>query len=109
VTTQPGFARNRTPGLWFDETTSTLLAGYLLTTLGNPTKAVTEPDLVEPAITAEQIFHGTDLTTLLGPTIHQLADLEPTTLAVMHGASFRGNGAAQLRALADSYADVAAG
>jgi len=103
----PHVPHNWEAGLWFDETTSTLLAGDLLTTVGNP-KALTESDLVEPAIAAEQLFHTTGLTTLLGPTIHQLADLQPTTLAVMHGASFSGDGAAQLRALVDGYAAMAA-
>jgi hypothetical protein len=70
--------------------------------------ALTGSDLVEPAIAAEQLFHATGLTTLLGPTIHQLADRQPTTLAVMHGASFSGDGAAQLRALVDGYAAMAA-
>ena len=37
------------------------------------------------------------------PTLHRLADLAPTTLALMHGSSFAGDGAAQLRSLADSY------
>ena len=37
------------------------------------------------------------------PTLHRLADLAPTTLAIMHGSSYRGDGAAQLRSLADSY------
>jgi hypothetical protein len=36
------------------------------------------------------------------------ATLEPTTLAVMHGASFRGDAATQLRALAAGYAARAA-
>jgi hypothetical protein len=40
--------------------------------------------------------------------LHQLADLSPTTLAVMHGASFSGDGAAQLRGLAEGYAAMAA-
>ena len=39
----------------------------------------------------------------LVPTLHRLADLEPTTLAVMHGSSYHGDGADQLRSLADSY------
>ncbi len=49
------------------------------------------------------MFHATGLTTNLAPTLAQLADLKPTTLAIMHGASFHGDGAAQLRALADGY------
>jgi hypothetical protein len=53
---------------------------------------------------AEEVFHATGLTTNLGPTLEQLAQLTPTTLAIMHGSSFRGDGATQLRALADGYA-----
>ena len=34
----------------------------------------------------------------LPPTLERLAELEPTTLALMHGSSFRGDGATQLRA-----------
>ena len=37
-------------------------------------------------------------------TVERLAALEPTTLAVMHGSSFHGDGATQLRALASGYA-----
>jgi len=102
----PHVPHNWEAGLWFDETTSTLLAGDLLTTVGNPA-ALTESDLVEPALAAEQMFHATGLTTALGPTIQHLADLNPTTLAIMHGASFTGDGAAQLRGLADGYAAMA--
>jgi hypothetical protein len=36
-----------------------------------------------------------------------VAQLAPTTLALMHGASFAGDGAGQLRALADGYAAMA--
>jgi hypothetical protein len=39
--------------------------------------------------------------------LEQLAQLTPTTLALMHGASFTGDGAAQLRGLADGYAAIA--
>jgi hypothetical protein len=40
--------------------------------------------------------------------LHRLAALDPTTLALMHGSSFRGDGAAQLRGLADGYAAMTA-
>jgi hypothetical protein len=33
--------------------------------------------------------------------------LNPATLAIMHGSSFAGDGAAQLRALSDGYAALA--
>jgi flavorubredoxin len=99
----PHVPHNWESGLWFDETTSTLLAGDLLTHTGNP-PALVESDVVEPAIAAEELFHATGLTANLGATLGQLADLAPTTLALMHGASYRGDGAAQLRGLADGYA-----
>lgn len=52
------------------------------------------------------LFHATGLTTNLLPTLTQLAELSPTTLALMHGASFHGDGAGQLRALSDGYAGL---
>ena len=39
----------------------------------------------------------------MGTTIRGLAELPPRTLALMHGPSFCGDGAAALRALADDY------
>jgi flavorubredoxin len=102
----PHVPHNWEAGLWFDETTSTLLAGDLLTHAGR-CPALTETDVVEPALEAEGHFHATGLTTNLRPTLEQLAELNPATLALMHGASFAGDGAAQLRALADGYATMA--
>jgi flavorubredoxin len=99
----PHVPHNWESGLWFDETTRTLFAGDLFTHTG-PGPALTEDDLIEPALEAEQLFKGTSLTPNLAPTLRQLADLEPTTLATMHGRSFRGDGATQLRALAAAYA-----
>jgi flavorubredoxin len=102
----PHVPHNWESGLWFDEATSTLLAGDLFTRTGNPPPLV-ETDLIEPALAAEQIFHATGLTTNLGPTLEQLAELHPTTLAIMHGSSYSGDGAAQLRALGEGYAAMA--
>lgn len=56
---------------------------------------------------AETLFHATGLTTNLAPTLERLAQLRPTTLAIMHGAAFTGDGAAQLRALSDGFATMA--
>lgn len=103
----PHIPHNWESGLWFDEATRTLLAGDLFTHVGKPA-ALVETDLVEPAIAAEQIFHATGLTASLVPTLHQLAALDPTTLALMHGSSFSGDGGAQLRGLADGYAAMMA-
>lgn len=93
-------------GLWFDETSRTLFAGDLFTAFGDG-PAVTGDDLVAPAMEAEEVLRPTALTPGLGPTLGQLADLDPATLAVMHGSSFTGDGAAQLRSLADAYARMA--
>jgi flavorubredoxin len=86
----------------FEESTRTLLCGDLLTQLGDP-PALVEDDLVAPAGAAEDMFGATCLTPQTGPTIRRLAELSPATLAVMHGASFAGDGRAVLRKLADDY------
>ena len=75
------------------------MAGDLFTQVGGG-PAITTDDIVEPALVAEEIFHSTALGANVPPTLARLAALEPTTLATMHGSSFRGDGAAQLRALA---------
>jgi flavorubredoxin len=102
----PHVPHNWEAGLWFDETTSTLFAGDLFTHTGQ-CPSLTESDCVAPALDAENFFHATGLTTSLGPTLEQLAELRPTTLAIMHGSSYTGDGAAQLRALAEGYAAMA--
>jgi flavorubredoxin len=94
-------------GLWFDETTSTLFAGDLLTQVGD-VPALSEVDIVEAALLAESIFHATALSLNLVSTLEELSELQPTTLAVMHGSSFHGDGAAQLRGLAAGYAAMLA-
>jgi flavorubredoxin len=102
----PHVPHNWEAALWFDETTSTLLAGDILEHIGQ-CPALTESDCVAPALDAEELFHATGLTTNLGPTLEQLAELNPKTLAIMHGSSYTGDGAAQLRSLADGYASMA--
>lgn len=102
----PHVPHNWESGLWFDETTSTLLAGDLLEHPGR-CPALTESDCVAPALEAEAEFHATGLTTNVAPTLERLAGLRPATLALMHGASFAGDGAAQLRALAAGFAALA--
>jgi hypothetical protein len=39
----------------------------------------------------------------MGATMRSLAALDPRTLALMHGPSYAGDGAAALRTLADDY------
>jgi flavorubredoxin len=89
-------------GLLFEETTATLFCGDLFTAMGaHP--ASTDTDVVGPAAAAEDIFAATALTPSTGPGIRRLADLQPTTLGLMHGPAYIGDGAAALRDLADDY------
>ena len=92
-------------GVLYEETTRTLFCGDLFTHLGNG-PALVESDIVGPAAAAEDVFHATSLTPLTAPSIRKLAALEPMTLAIMHGSSYRGDGAGQLRALAGYYAKL---
>ncbi len=86
----------------FEETTSTLLCGDLFSHLGDG-PALTSDDLVAPAEAAENVFRATCLTPTTGPTIRRLAELAPSTLAVMHGSSYTGDGQDALLRLADVY------
>ncbi len=89
-------------GVLYEETSGTLLCGDLFTQLGDGA-ALTEGDIVGPAIAAEDIFQYSSLNPGMGATIRRLAKLAPQRLALMHGPSFAGDGAAALRALADDY------
>ena len=89
-------------GVMYEESTGTLLCGDLFTQLGND-KVLTSGDIVGPAIAGEDLFNYSALNPGMGATIRSLAKLAPRTLALMHGPSFQGDGAAALRALADEY------
>jgi flavorubredoxin len=89
-------------GVLYEESTRTLLCGDLFTQLGDDA-ALTERDIVGPAIMAEDMFQYSCLNPRMGSTIRGLAELSPRTLALMHGPSFSGDGSAALRALAEDY------
>jgi flavorubredoxin len=89
-------------GVLYEESTRTLLCGDLFTQLGDG-PALTDGDVVGPAIAAEDLFQYSCLNPGMGTTIRALAGLSPRTLALMHGPSFAGDGGAALRALADDY------
>ncbi len=89
-------------GVLYDEASGTLLCGDLFTQLGDG-PALTEVDVVGPALAAEDLFGYSSLNPGMGATIRRLAELSPQRLALMHGPSFAGDGAAALRALADDY------
>jgi len=86
----------------FEETTKTLLCGDLFTQLGQG-PALTSNDVLAAAAQAEDVFGASCLTPTTAPTIRALADLDPNTLAVMHGSSVTGDCAGALRGLADDY------
>lgn len=89
-------------GLVYEETTGTLLCGDLFTQLGDG-PALIEGDIVGPAIAAEDMFNASALNPSMGATLRRLAALKPRTLALMHGPSFAGDGAAALVALGEDY------
>ncbi|HEY4029508.1 MAG TPA: MBL fold metallo-hydrolase [Caulobacteraceae bacterium] len=93
-------------GVMFEETAATLLCGDLLTHTGAG-PAITEHDVLGPAIGAEDMFHAMCMGPGTGPALRRLADLQPRTLAIMHGSAFAGDGAAALNGLAQHYAGAA--
>jgi flavorubredoxin len=91
----------------FEETTGTLLCGDLFSQVGAP-PALTTDDVVDPAMAAEAMFHATCLAPHTASTLRALGDLEPTTLAIMHGSSFSGDGRKALYELAAAYEGLVA-
>lgn len=87
----------------FDETTRTLFCGDLFTQVGTAPPLVHDTDLIQPALDAEDVFNATALTPATAPTIRSLAELEPRTLALMHGPAYAGDARAALLDLADAY------
>lgn len=88
-------------GHLFESKTGTLFCGDLYTQMGAEHPAITEDDILEAS---EQSRAGLDYysyTKNCGALIEKLAALKPRVLACMHGASWRGDGAALLRALGE--------
>lgn len=86
----------------YEEVTGTLFCGDLLSHPGGA-GPLTEEDLVEAAMASEDMFGATSLGPHTAPGIRKLAALAPTTLAIMHGPSFRGDGGDALARLADRF------
>ena len=89
-------------GFLVERTTKTLLCGDLFTQGGASHPPVVESDILEPSEDfrrqLDYFAHTKDSRGML----ERLAGLGPTTLACMHGSAWHGDGAALLRALADS-------
>lgn len=63
-------------GVLYEEGTGTLLCGDLFTHLGDG-PALTEADVVGPALAAEDLFHASSLNPSMGKTIRRLAGACP--------------------------------
>ena len=86
----------------FEETTSTLLCGDLFTQTGDG-PAICNDSPMEPKVAAEDVFGYSTLTPSTAATVERLADLAPTTLALIHGPTYTGDGEQWLRDLAANY------
>jgi flavorubredoxin len=91
-------------GLFYEETTGTLLGGDLFTQMGDG-PAVSDDSPLDASAAAEDIFGYTCLTPRTVSTLEHLAALEPTTLGLMHGPTHVGDGGSWLRDLAAFYGD----
>jgi flavorubredoxin len=90
-------------GLIYEETTKTLFCSDLFTRLGDD-RALSDADVVSPALTMEDHGHATALTPATAPTMRRLAELPIDRLALMHAPTYTGDGSQALRDLADAYA-----
>ena len=92
----PHFPHGWDAGLFFEERDQTLLCSDLFFHPGDP-EPLTEGDIVDRASTsitegmAGPLANDMPYTPYTDATLRRLADLEPRTLAVMHGSSFRGD------------------
>ena len=89
-------------GFLMESATGTLLCGDLFTQGGSNHPPLIESDILGPSEAfrrqLDYFAHARNTRAML----ERLATLVPTTLACMHGSAWRGDGAALLRALADS-------
>jgi flavorubredoxin len=92
-------------GLFFEETNQTLLCSDLFFHPGDPEPLI-ESAVVDRAREAiirngsGPMANDMPYTPYTDKTLHRLADLEPQTLALMHGSAFRGDGRGAISSLA---------
>src|SRR5262245_3547643 len=98
-------------GLFFDETERTLLCSDLFFQPGDPEPLI-ESGIVERARAAIEgnltgpLAKDTPYTSYTDATLRRLAALQPRTLAVMHGSSFRGDAGKAMLELAATMKDL---
>lgn len=91
-------------GFLMEETTITLFCGDLFTQGGADHAPITEADILGPSEAFRQAMDYFSHTKNARPLLEKLAATAPTTLACMHGSTFKGDGGKLLRALADALA-----
>jgi flavorubredoxin len=89
-------------GHWFDETTATLFCSDLFFQPGDPPPLAEQDILPTVRMAIEQgsqgpLAHDMPYTHETDAALRRLAEMAPRTLAIMHGSSYRGDGAALLR------------
>lgn len=87
-------------GLLFETTTRTLFCSDLFTQPGAEHAPVTEDDIVGPSEQMRAVVGYYSNPAAAAVTVERLASHAPALLAAMHGAAYRGDGAAALRSLA---------
>ena len=106
----PHLPHNWECGYLFESHTRTLLCGDLLTHGGSDLPPVTRGDVLGPAEAMRQAMP--DAIAPFGAAqrarLARLCATEPRLLAIMHGSSYEGDGAAMLRALGETLAAAAA-
>ena len=98
----PHLPHNWECGYMFETTTRTLLCGDLFTHVGAEGPALTESEVLSPSEATRKAMGGVAIEAGSRAILEKLARTEPTTLALMHGSSYRGNGGALLLGLADA-------
>ena len=88
-------------GFLMEERTKTLLCGDLFTQGGADLPALTELDILGPSEAFRHVMDYYSHTQNARAMLERLASAEPTTLACMHGSTWKGDGAKLLRALAN--------
>jgi len=89
-------------GYLAETTTRTLFCGDILTQPGAAVDPVTEGDVLGPSEAMRHAMEYYSNPKAAGVLLERLATTEPALLACMHGSSYRGDGAATLRALSQA-------
>jgi flavorubredoxin len=88
-------------GYLFDTTTRTLFCGDLFTQAGAEHAPLVESDILEASEGMRAAMEYYSHSPSTRATLERIASAEPTTLACMHGSSFRGDGSKLIRELAE--------